>query len=88
MSHIRRSAFLHILKVAFRSELRMTPIRATPARRSKPVIPPLDREHPLREAPFAAGKLRQHIHNQQFRNAAGSARPGLSHSRLGLCLSG
>jgi hypothetical protein len=46
MSHIRRSAFLHILKVAFRSELRMTPIRVTPARRAKPVIPPLDREHP------------------------------------------
>jgi hypothetical protein len=43
---------------------------------------PPDRDHPLREAPFAAGRLRQHIHNQQFRNAAGSARPGLSHSRL------
>jgi hypothetical protein len=41
MSHIRRSAFLQILKVAFRFELRMTPIRATPARRSKPVIPSL-----------------------------------------------
>jgi hypothetical protein len=67
--------FLHILKVAFRFESRMTPIRATPARRSKPVIPPLDREHPLREAPFAAGRLRQRIHNQQFLNAAGSARP-------------
>ena len=41
-------------------------------RRSKPAISPLDRERPLREAPFAADNLRQHHRDRYFRNAAGS----------------